>query len=203
MFDNDLQVEQKVLDVLGADVDLRRLPDGGYVVDLADGGVIKFGEDEEGDWWTATRYEKDDDHMIYEGQDLAELGRIVTAAAFVPSGTTVAAAAAELDVTEEALRTLVDQIADDSDLYNDETFEITDAGMEVIRTALAASQPHGDDLLADVEGFAAEYADAQQKADDAMQKRDAAVRAAVAYGHNRTKVAQMAGISRERLYQIL
>lgn len=82
-FNNDPQVEQKVLDVLGADVDLRRLSDGGYVVDLADGGVIRFAVAEDGDWywWTATRYEKDDDYMIYEGRDLAELGRVITDAA--------------------------------------------------------------------------------------------------------------------------
>jgi hypothetical protein len=101
MFDNDPHEEQKVLDVLGADVleILRRLPDGVYVVDLEDGGVIKFGESDEleptekdhdddlgREWWTATRYEKDGDYLvIYEGPDLAELGRIVTAGAAAPT----------------------------------------------------------------------------------------------------------------------
>lgn len=113
-------------------------------------------------------------------------------------------AAEELDITEQATIALRDQIADDSDLYDRERNLITDAGMAVIRASIEeSSDPTGDDLLAEVANAGDAYGRAAQDLDDAIEKRDNAIRKAVAYGHNRTKVAKLAGISRERLYQII
>ena len=118
--------------------------------------------------------------------------------------TTTREAAQELDVTEETISTLRDQIADEPDLYDSETLHITDAGMEVIRTQLRENTDRiNEDLLSNVEDIADEYAKAQALADELLQRRDAAMRAAFTHGHNRKLIARLAGISRERLYQIL
>jgi hypothetical protein len=118
--------------------------------------------------------------------------------------TTIREAAQEFDVTDETITVMRDQIADDSDLWNEDTREITDAGMEVMRTALATNtDPIGQDLLDEVAQAAITYQDAAIAASEALERRDDAIRAAVAYGHKRTQVADLAEISRERLYQIL
>jgi hypothetical protein len=122
--------------------------------------------------------------------------------------TTIREAAQELDITESAANVLRDDIADDPDLYNTETQEITDLGMEVIRTAFAEnSDPMMADYLAEVEYHGNVYRQRRDEADEVLDEargeRDAAIRKAVAHGHNRTKVAELAGISRERLYQII
>jgi hypothetical protein len=84
----------------------------------------------------------------------------------------------ERDSLRDHLADLRDQIADDPD-------------------------PHGEDLLAEVASAAEEYTKAAEAAEAARAWRDQSIRAAVAYGHNRTDVAKLSGISRERLYQIL
>lgn len=106
-------------------------------------------------------------------------------------------------MTERTISVLRDQIADDPELYNGDTLEITDTGMDLIRTALLENtDPRGEDLITEVLGRAAQYARALEKSDLARQERDKAVKAAVHYGFNRTRVAKAAQISRERLYQI-
>ena len=117
--------------------------------------------------------------------------------------TSIRGAADNLGVTEETIVTLIDQIADDPELWDSENQQITEAGMEILREQLSTSEPIGEDLLAEVERTAHIAAIAKAVADEARKARDVAVRAAVAYGHKRTEVAERAGFRRERLYQIL
>jgi DNA-binding phage protein len=118
--------------------------------------------------------------------------------------TTIREAAQALDITEQAAAALRDQIADDAGLYNAETLEITDTGMDVLRTVLRKnSDPVAADLLAEVEYLGKAHREKLGEADETQAARDAAIRKAVQFGHNRTRVAELAGISRERLYQII
>jgi hypothetical protein len=74
---------------------------------------------------------------------------------------------------------------------------------EMLAETRTSYDERGQKLIEEVHNAAADYAAAVSAADQAMEKRDDAVRAAVAYGHKRTHVADAAKISRERLYQIL
>lgn len=117
--------------------------------------------------------------------------------------TSIRGAADNLDVTEETIVTLIDQIADDPELWDSENQQITEAGMEILREQLSTSEPIGEDLLAEVERTARISNVADAVASAAMEARNVAMRAAVAYGHKRTEIANRAGVRRERLYQIL
>lgn len=118
--------------------------------------------------------------------------------------TTIRQASEQFDTTEDAILALVNGIVDDSDLWDDDNDEITDAGMEVLAHALTHNlDPTAEDLLLEVEYAAKRDVVATAVAELIHQRRDDAIRAAVAYGHNRTDVARLALISRERLYQII
>jgi hypothetical protein len=116
---------------------------------------------------------------------------------------TITEAATELDVTEDAVSVIADQLADDPDLYDSETGEISDAGMDLIRAQFADGDDNRTGLLDDVVAAAEAFRRADEAADEALRVRDAAIRDAVAYGHKRTHVAKAGEISRERLYQII
>jgi DNA-binding NarL/FixJ family response regulator len=60
-----------------------------------------------------------------------------------------------------------------------------------------------DDLLAEVKQAAERHRHASKAPAETAEQRDTAIRAAVAGGCNRTQIAQAAGISRGRLYQII
>lgn len=126
------------------------------------------------------------------------------------------------DVDAETIVTLVNQLADidgeDMVIAEDSGEVVTTAsGMQVINlrltpdavealhehitgTSSGAGTAADVDLLYEVEA-AAEAVD--QARDEAMARRDAAVRAAVEGGHKKTEIARRAGIHRQRLYQIL
>lgn len=115
---------------------------------------------------------------------------------------TIAQAAAELDTTTEVLTTLVGQISDDPDLWDEEAGTLTDAGMSLLRDQIA-SEDSFDPTLEEVEEATAAYREAADALDEGRGRRDRAIRAAVAYGHPKARVAATAGISREMLYRII
>lgn len=105
-------------------------------------------------------------------------------------------AAHKLDVDLHTINTLCGQLADDPDLYNADTDTITDAGLEILADQINATNPAGDDMLIDIE-------DATAARNEANERWQAAIFAAFACGRRRTKIAEAASISRERVYQII
>jgi len=103
--------------------------------------------------------------------------------------------AEELDVSRETIDALAGQINDDPALYDPATERVTEAGAELIRSEVRSQSGSGD-VLADVEAAAAAL-------ETAKECRDAAVRAAFKVGAPRTAIARAAGLSRERVYQIV
>lgn len=106
--------------------------------------------------------------------------------------------------------TLRGQSADDPDLHSDGA--ISPAGMEAPRATIEDGGAVDDDgeavesateILDRLTRAAEERARCQQQCDAATEVWQAAIRRAVASGAQRTAVARAAGISRERLYQIL
>lgn len=86
---------------------------------------------------------------------------------------------------------------------------ITPDAVEALHVHLTGTDPDqpgasvDPSTLYDLEDAAAACVDAAHEMDEAMARRDAAVQAAVVAGHKKTEIARRAGISRERLYQIL
>lgn len=116
---------------------------------------------------------------------------------------TITNAAAELDVTEETIVTLAGQISDDPDLWNDDTQTLTQAGLDLLREQIGVHFNPADQTLEELAEATEAYRLASDAADDARARRDAAVRAAVKYGHPKSRVATAAEISREMLYRII
>jgi len=129
---------------------------------------------------------------------------------------TIAQVANELDTTTAAVTTLIDQISDDADMYNADTNTLTEGGLAILRAQLATETPTDQTLdelaeataafsLADdaADAASAAWDTAKRERDDARARRNAAIRAAVAYGHPKSKVAAAADLSREMLYRIL
>lgn len=112
--------------------------------------------------------------------------------------------AAALDV----VRVHVDQIADDSDLYNAETEQLTDDGAEVVATAIAESYAQGlhatraCDLLDEIAREATAISEADQAIKDHTAERNALIRAALRTELPRTDIAAAARVKEARLYQI-
>jgi hypothetical protein len=115
---------------------------------------------------------------------------------------TIADAALELDVTPDAIQVLADQISDDAELWDDVTNTLTPAGMDLIRDSINTENPT-DQTMDELAEAADAYRDAYDALDDARARRDAAIRAAVRYGHPKSRVAAAADISREMLYRII
>jgi hypothetical protein len=111
--------------------------------------------------------------------------------------------ARELDVTTETITVLVDQIADDAELWDADAQLLTDAGAEIIRDQVATDdEPLMVAALLNVEAARTRLTAEREAADDAEQAYRAAIVAAVGLGHPRSRVAERAGITPQRVGQI-
>jgi hypothetical protein len=109
-------------------------------------------------------------------------------------------AAKRLDVTQDAIDTLVGQIADDPALWDDERQLISPTGMELISDQIATgSDP---DMIAEVRAITLDRANAIAMTEDLEQQWQATIRRAVARGARVVDVAEAAEITRGRVYQI-
>lgn len=100
----------------------------------------------------------------------------------------------------EAVTTYAGQISDDSDLWDADAEELTEAGEEIVRGSVAAWQ--GDDRAIDA---LTELGDAQadvDKHDEQIARRDAAIREAIKDLVPVAQIAEMTRLSRGRIYQI-
>lgn len=113
-----------------------------------------------------------------------------------------------MDAARDVVRVHVDQISDDPDLYDADTGEITDAGVDLVTDVVAQSygqRQHGtvaqrltEDIAAEVAAIgAAERAIAEHTA-----RRDELIRAALKTELRREDIAVAAGLKVARLYQI-
>jgi hypothetical protein len=93
------------------------------------------------------------------------------------------------------------QISDDTDLYDVETGEISDAGAELIIASVASAAIHNVTTVLD------DLMDAQAEAsldrqDERLSRRDNLLRKALAEGTPVREIVELTGLSRERVYQI-
>jgi hypothetical protein len=104
----------------------------------------------------------------------------------------------------DGVSALVDQIADDPDLWDADTNQLTPAGAEMIADAYnpeIVSTAAGN-LLADIETENAEIARAEAAIADRIVERDRLIRAAMQTELPREAIAAAAGLKVARLYQI-
>jgi hypothetical protein len=108
----------------------------------------------------------------------------------------------------DVVRTYVDQIADDPDLWNADAEELTAAGTELVVGAIDESHRQGlfstdaSILLQQIEIAEQERANLKQQAREALIRRDELVRRAFATELPRDLIATAAGINKARIYQI-
>lgn len=105
----------------------------------------------------------------------------------------------EIDPARESVQAFVDQIADDAELWNADVNTLTDAGVNVVASAMAASGevtgPMATQILDDLMA-------ATEAIDIATAQRDAFIRLAMRAGIPRGEIASAAHVTVARLYQI-
>lgn len=100
----------------------------------------------------------------------------------------------------EPVQTYAGQINDDPELWDEDAEELTLAGANIVRGAVAVWM--GDDSQ---EALVSELMEAQEdvnKQEERLERRDAAVRAAMKGPMSADWIAQLTGLSRARVYQI-
>lgn len=109
---------------------------------------------------------------------------------------------------EGVVRTFVDQISDDTDLWNAENEQLTPEGVQVVTTAVAVSYAndlHGtvaQSLLDQIAEAAAAIETFEGKVYEYTAERDELIRAALKTELRRADIAAAAGVKEARLYQI-
>ena len=107
----------------------------------------------------------------------------------------------ELDAARDVVTTYVDQIRDDSDLWNAETDELTTDGADVVKTAI--SEGYARRVYSTAEAaMLAELDDISAKLPQMTERRDELVRSLMRSTVARTDVADAARLTEGRLYQI-
>jgi hypothetical protein len=113
-----------------------------------------------------------------------------------------------MDAARDVVRVHIDQIADDVDLYDPQTRELTDAGTALVTEAVARSyaqgfvSTHADNLLALIDAEAGAIEAAEKEIAERTGRRDELIRAALRTELPRAAIASAAGIKEARLYQI-
>lgn len=113
-----------------------------------------------------------------------------------------------LTAAREAVTVMVDQIADDADLWDADTHALTPAGVEVVSQAIAESYKVGavatsaQNLLADIDDTAAGIASLEKQHAELVARRDELIRAALRTELPRADIAAAARVKPARLYQI-
>jgi hypothetical protein len=108
----------------------------------------------------------------------------------------------------DVVRTYVDQIADDPNLWNADAEELTAAGAELVVEAIDESYRQGLTstetglLLQQIEIAEQEHVNLKQQTQEALMRRDELVRRAFHTELPRDRIAAAAGINKARLYQI-
>lgn len=106
-----------------------------------------------------------------------------------------------LDAARDVVGVHVDTIADDPDLWNDDTRMLTLAGRAAVLAAIAESyrqdlhSTREDQMLAELEQVVADV-------DALSARRDVLVRALMSTAVPRARIAAAAGVREARLYQI-
>lgn len=109
---------------------------------------------------------------------------------------------------EDVVRTFVDQISDDTDLWNAETEQLTPEGVQVVTTAVAVSYANdlngtvAQRLLNEIAEAAAAIETFEGKVYEYTAERDELIRAALKTELRRADIAAAAGVKEARLYQI-
>lgn len=99
----------------------------------------------------------------------------------------------------EIVRVYAGQLADDTDLYDVETGELSDTGVELIITSVAESALY---TTASVLDELVQAQDDVNRQEDRLSRRDAAIRAALKEAVPVREIVEHTGLSRERVYQI-
>ncbi|SCL21531.1 hypothetical protein [Micromonospora inyonensis] len=108
----------------------------------------------------------------------------------------------------ESVAVMVDQIADDPDLWDADTRTLTPSGVEVVSQAIAESYMVGavatsaQILLSDIDDTAAEIAKLEEGHAELVARRDELIRAALRTELPRADIANAARVKPARLYQI-
>ncbi len=118
----------------------------------------------------------------------------------------------ELEAARRVAGVLVDQIADDPDLWDADTDTLTRDGVELVMDAAEQSFRQGQwstaalQLLDQLEDTAAAIKAAKLEAkrviDEQIERRDRLVQAALRTELPRARIAEAAGVTESRLYQI-
>lgn len=108
----------------------------------------------------------------------------------------------------DAITVHVDTINDDPDLWNPDTNQLTDAGVEVVTAAIAetyntgAIATYATQLLEQIADAEARRADHARRADEARAARDELIRAAMRTEARRADIMAAGNVGEQRLYQI-
>lgn len=109
------------------------------------------------------------------------------------------------DAAREVVKTYVDQISDDADLWDAETLTLSADGVEVVTTAIETAYAHDlnstgeDHMLAELEDVAAKR---RRLVGELDERRDELVRSLMRTSVARKRIAAAAELSEPRLYQI-
>lgn len=111
----------------------------------------------------------------------------------------------DLDVRTVDILPLIDQLVDEPELWNSHTELLTTAGVDLIREQVAGAQATDAAAAAldDVRASSEAVEDAARAVRAAQDARDAAILEAARVGAKKTAIADTAGLSRERVYQVL
>lgn len=99
----------------------------------------------------------------------------------------------------EIVKVYAGQISDDTDLYDVETGEISDAGAELIIGSIASAALYNSASVLD------DLVEAQgdvDRQDERLSRRDSLLRKALSEGIPVREIVEHTGLSRERVYQI-
>lgn len=113
-----------------------------------------------------------------------------------------------LDAARDVVKVLVDQIADDPELWDADTDTLTEAGVELVSGVIAESYKQGyhasgaQRLIDDIADEAAAIEAAEQAIKERTVRRDELIRAALHTELRRADIAAAAGVKEARLYQI-
>lgn len=113
-----------------------------------------------------------------------------------------------LDAARESVTVLVDQIADDPDLWDRGAQTLTAAGVDLVTDAVAQSYSIGAvasaaaQMLVEIEEAEARRQHAESEAKRHAEARDKLIRAALRTELPRKMIAAAAGVKEPRLYQI-
>ena len=108
----------------------------------------------------------------------------------------------------DAIRAHVDQVADDPDLWDADTGELTTAGVALVTEAIAETYAGGHIataaslLLERIADITADITSAMTRLTELTAERDELVRAALGTEARRTDIAAASGLTVGRLYQI-